>query len=58
MSLISFLSSAQHGGRGRISDLSDDYGVRDNEFMIPLIILLILGGLFLSAWIKGNSSKK
>ena len=41
-----------------MSDLCDDYGVRDNEFMIPLIILLILGGLFLSAWIKGKSNKK
>lgn len=44
--------------RGRMSDLSDNYGARDNEFMIPIIILLILGGLFLSAWIKGNSNKK
>ncbi|WP_304472816.1 hypothetical protein [uncultured Duncaniella sp.] len=58
MSLLSFISYAQHGNRGRMSDLSDDYGVRDNEFMIPLIILLILGGLFLKAWIKGNSNKK
>lgn len=58
MSLLSFISYAQHGNRGRMSDLCDDYGVRDNEFMIPLIILLILGGLFLSALIKGKSNKK
>ena len=58
MTLISIISYAQHGNRGRVSDLSDNYGARDNEFMIPLIILLILGGLFLSAWIKGKSNKK
>lgn len=58
MSLLSFISYAQHGNRGRMSDLSDDYGVHNNEFIIPLIILLILGVLFLSAWIKGKSNKK
>lgn len=43
--------------KGRMSDLSDDYGAADNEWIIPLITLLVIGGLFLAGWIKGQNKK-
>ena len=41
--------------RGRIDD---NYGARENEWMIPLIILIILACLFIYAWIAGQINKK
>ena len=54
MYVITFGIYAQQN-RGRMSDFNDNYGANDNEFIIPLIIILLIGVLFLSAWIKGKN---
>lgn len=56
LTVLSIGAYAQQN-RGRMSDLSDNYGASDNEWLIPLIILLLIGCLFLSAWIKGQNKK-
>lgn len=43
--------------RGRMSDLSNNYGGRDNEFLIPLVMLLLFGGFILIGLIKGKNNK-
>ena len=52
LTTVFFEVSAQ---RGRIDD---NYGARENEWMIPLIILIILACLFIYAWIAGQIKKK
>lgn len=44
--------------RGRMSDLNGNYGVSDNEPFIPLILLIVLGGMVLYGLITDNSKRK
>lgn len=41
-----------------MSDLNGNYGVSDNEPFIPLILLIVLGGMVLYGLITDNSKRK
>ena len=57
LTVLSIGTYAQQN-KGRMSDLNDNYGTSDNEIFIPLILLIILGGMVLYGLITDNSKRK